>query len=40
MFGNVIQDWDDSSKLMLINKAYNALNKGGKIIIYDFFYEN
>ena len=37
MFGNVLHDWDDIVKKMLIKKAYEALPAGGKIVIYDFF---
>ena len=37
MFGNVIHDWSDDKKKMLIKKAYEALPKGGHIVIYDFF---
>ena len=37
MFGNVIHDWSDDNKKMLIKKAYEALPKGGHIVIYDFF---
>jgi len=37
MFGNVIHDWDDDVKRMLIKKAYAALPKGGHIVIYDFY---
>ena len=37
MFGNVIHDWSDENKRMLIKKSFNALPKGGHIVIYDFF---
>jgi len=37
LFGNVLHDWDDSVKVMLIKKTFDALPKGGHIMIYDFF---
>jgi hypothetical protein len=37
MFGNVIHDWDDSVKKMLIKKTFEALPSGSHIVIYDFF---
>ncbi len=37
VFGNVLHDWSDQVKNMLIEKSFRALKKGGKIIIYDFF---
>jgi len=37
MFGNVIHDWDDDMKKMLIKKTFEALPSGGHIVIYDFF---
>lgn len=40
MFGNVIHDWDDERKLLLIKKAYEALPVGGYIIVYDFLIDD
>ena len=40
LFGNVIHDWKDEIKLMLIGKSFSALKSGGKIIIYDFFLDD
>lgn len=40
MYGNVIHDWPDETKLMLLKKAYDALNPGGYLIVYDFFADN
>ena len=37
VFGNVIHDWNDKTKNMLIEKSFRALKSGGKIIIYDFY---
>jgi hypothetical protein len=37
MFGNVIHDWDDYVKKMLIKKSFDALSSGSHIVIYDFF---
>jgi hypothetical protein len=30
--GNILHDWDEETKLMLIKKAYNALSEGGAFI--------
>jgi cyclopropane fatty-acyl-phospholipid synthase-like methyltransferase len=30
--GNILHDWDEETKLMLIKKAYNALPEGGVLI--------
>jgi chemotaxis methyl-accepting protein methylase len=40
MFGNVIHDWDDENKLLLLKKAYAALKPGGRIIVYDSFIDD
>lgn len=40
VYGNVIHDWDDQVKNMLIEKSFRALKKGGKIIIYDFYLDD
>ncbi len=37
LFGNVLHDWDDSIKKLLIQKTFDSLPKGGYIVIYDFF---
>lgn len=37
MFGNVIHDWDDSVKKVLIKKTFDALPSGSHIVIYDYF---
>ena len=39
MFGNVIHDWNDEMKKLLIKRAFLGLKKGGYILIYDFFLE-
>jgi O-methyltransferase domain/Dimerisation domain len=36
LFGHVIHDWDDPTKIMLIKKAYDALEVGKYIVIYEF----
>ncbi|TNV79691.1 hypothetical protein FGO68_gene15830 [Halteria grandinella] len=36
MMGNVIHDWSDEVKFMLIKKAHDALESGKHILIYDF----
>ena len=40
IFGNVIHDWNDDAKNMLLEKSFRALKSGGKIIIYDFFLDD
>ena len=40
MMGNVIHDWPDETKLMLLKKAYDALEDGGYLMVYDFFIDN
>jgi SAM-dependent methyltransferase len=37
LFGNVIHDWNDEVKQMLMGKAFKALKSGGRIIIHEFF---
>ena len=31
--GNILHDWDEETKLMLMKKAYHALPKGGAFIV-------
>ena len=40
IMGNIIHDWPDNIKTMLIQKAYDALEENGYLIIYDFFADN
>ena len=40
MFGNVIHDWPDEIKMQLLTKAYEALPKGGYLVVYDFFFDD
>ena len=40
LFGNVIHDWNNDIKKLLLQKAYDALPENGFIIIYDFFMDN
>lgn len=40
MFGNVIHNWEDENKLLLLKKAYAALKPGGRIIVYDSFIDD
>jgi SAM-dependent methyltransferase len=40
MFGNVIHNWEDENKLLLLKKAYAALKPGGRIIVYDAFIDD
>jgi len=35
VMGNVLHDWDDDQKQMLIRKAYASLNEGGRFIAID-----
>ena len=33
LFSNILHDWPDDTNIDLINKAYDCLNSGGKIVI-------
>jgi hypothetical protein len=35
MMGHILHDWDLEQKRMLIAKAYDALPKGGALMVYD-----
>jgi predicted O-methyltransferase YrrM len=32
VMGNILHDWDNNQKQLLINKAYRSLNRGGRLI--------
>lgn len=38
--GNILHDWGTKDKLMLITKAYNALPKGGSLIVVENIIDN
>ena len=38
--GNILHDWGTNDKLMLIKKAYNALPKGGSLIVIENIIDN
>jgi len=40
MFGNVLHNWEDENKLLLLKKAYAALKPGGKLVVYDAFIDD
>ena len=40
ILGNVIHDWEDEKKLLLLKKAYAALKPGGRIIVYEAFIDD
>lgn len=40
LFGNVIHDWEDENKLILLKKAYAALKPGARIIVYESFIDD
>ena len=40
LFGHILHDWPDEIKKMLIKKTYDALPKGGHIIIYEYFLDH
>lgn len=40
MLGHVLMDWPVDVKKMLIRKAYEALNPGGFLLIYDEIIDN
>jgi hypothetical protein len=33
--GHILHDWDLKEKMMMMGKAYAALNPGGALIVYD-----
>ncbi|WP_395737872.1 methyltransferase [Prosthecobacter sp.] len=35
LFGHILHDWNQDTKLMLLNKAYAALPVGGAVVVYD-----
>lgn len=35
LFGHILHDWDLDTKKMLLRKAYEALPKGGAVVVYD-----
>jgi hypothetical protein len=35
LMGHILHDWDLSEKKMLIDKAYEALPKGGALVVYE-----
>jgi hypothetical protein len=40
LMGHILHDWDLSEKQMLIDKAYEALPKGGALVIYESIIDN
>ena len=40
MIGDVIHNWEDDKKKLLLKKAFQGLQSGGRLIIYDFFIDN
>ena len=40
LMGHILHDWDLSEKKMLIDKAYEALPKGGALVIYEAIIDN
>jgi predicted O-methyltransferase YrrM len=38
--GNILHDWDEETKLMLMKKAYNALSEGGAFIAIESVIDN
>jgi hypothetical protein len=37
IFGNILHDWDNNTKLMLLQKASEAIKEDGFVIIYEHF---
>lgn len=35
VFGHVLHDWDEDSRRLLVRRAFEALNPGGTLLIYD-----
>ncbi len=40
IMGMILHDWDLSTKQMLIRKAYDALKRGGTLIIYELLIDD
>ncbi len=40
VFGRVLHNWDLATKKMLLHKAYQALPKGGAVIVYDMLIDD
>ena len=40
LMGHILHDWDLSEKKMLIVKAYEALPKGGALVVYESIIDN
>jgi hypothetical protein len=40
LMGHILHDWDLSEKKMLIDKAYEALPKGGALVVYESIIDN
>jgi len=40
LMGHILHDWDLSEKRMLIDKAYEALPKGGALVVYESIIDN
>lgn len=40
VFGNVMHNWELAVRKELMRKSFESLNKGGKIIIYDYFIDD
>jgi O-methyltransferase domain/Dimerisation domain len=40
VFGRILHNWDLATKKMLLNKAYEALSKGGVLIVYERLIDN
>ena len=40
LMGHILHDWDMSEKKMLIDKAYEALPKGGALVVYESIIDN
>ena len=40
LMGHILHDWDLSEKKMLVVKAYEALPKGGALVVYESIIDN
>jgi hypothetical protein len=40
IMGHILHDWDLAQKKMLIGKAYDALPKGGALVVYEAFIDD
>lgn len=40
MYGHILHDWNLQEKMLLLERAYDALPKGGAVIVYEAFIDD